>query len=164
MDLSKLIDWIKLSPRYLIPFSLISGFLIFADEEIVGFFGLNEFTKNNLPYIGIVFLLSSGLILSGILISLLDYGKGILLKLINRKKIKEFLKNLTLDQKEILKHYFINNTRSQDLKFSDGSVRELEDVGIIYRASSIAIFYTTFSYNINTWVWKYISKDLHVLD
>jgi hypothetical protein len=35
MDFSKYLDWIKLSPRYLLPIALFTGFALFAPGEPV---------------------------------------------------------------------------------------------------------------------------------
>jgi hypothetical protein len=37
-DLNRLVEWIKLSPRYLIPLSLFSNFLLFAPSDVLAAF------------------------------------------------------------------------------------------------------------------------------
>jgi hypothetical protein len=40
MDIGRLVEWIKLSPRHLIPLSLFTGFVLFAPERWLAVFGL----------------------------------------------------------------------------------------------------------------------------
>ncbi len=41
-NLSGLVEWIKLSPRYLLPISLFTGFALFAPEGSLSVFGLQD--------------------------------------------------------------------------------------------------------------------------
>jgi hypothetical protein len=40
MDISGLVEWIKLSPRYLLPLSLFTGFILFAPQKWLAAFAL----------------------------------------------------------------------------------------------------------------------------
>jgi hypothetical protein len=40
MDMSRFVEWIKLSPRHLLPLSLFTGFLLFAPPRWLAVFGL----------------------------------------------------------------------------------------------------------------------------
>jgi hypothetical protein len=40
MNIGRLVEWIKLSPRHLIPLSLFTGFVLFAPERWLAVFGL----------------------------------------------------------------------------------------------------------------------------
>ncbi len=40
MDIGRLVEWIKPSPRYLLPLSLLTGFLLFAPAKWLSVFGL----------------------------------------------------------------------------------------------------------------------------
>ncbi len=64
MDWTKIVDWIKLSPKYLLPISLFSGALLFIDPNWISFFGLNNFVIQFRPFISIIFFLSDALLLS----------------------------------------------------------------------------------------------------
>ena len=40
MDIGRLVEWIKLSPRHLLPLSLFTGLMLFASQEWLAVFGL----------------------------------------------------------------------------------------------------------------------------
>ena len=46
VDISRLVEWIKLSPRYLLPLSLFTGFVLFAPEKWLAVFGLLDLAGN----------------------------------------------------------------------------------------------------------------------
>jgi Super-infection exclusion protein B len=120
MDTSKFLDWIKLSPRYLTPFAVVSGFLLFAKEKWLEVLGLAEFVQKYRPYIGIILLLSVGLLASHLLNSVFGWisqRRNLSRKLKNGMK---HLQTLTLEEKEILKTYIETGTRTQYLPMRSG--------------------------------------------
>lgn len=68
MDIGRLVEWIKLSPRHLVPVSLFTGFVLFAPERWLAVFGLVDFVSQWRPYFGAVFLLSTALLLGAALV------------------------------------------------------------------------------------------------
>ena len=46
MDIGRLVEWIKLSPRHLLPLSLFTGFVLFAPGEWLAVFGLLDLADN----------------------------------------------------------------------------------------------------------------------
>ncbi|MBN2366681.1 MAG: superinfection exclusion B family protein [Calditrichaeota bacterium] len=158
MDWSKIIDWIKLSPRYLLPISLVSGAFLFLDQKWTDFFGLTNFINQFRPWISVVFFLSIALIISDIIFQIINWGKQ---GVNNKKKFRNMTKrlfDLTPEEKDILLGYFLNNTRTQYLSISDGIVKELEAFEIIFRSSNIGNL-DSWSYNIQPWAWKYIKSN-----
>jgi len=157
MDTSKFLDWIKLSPRYLTPFAVVSGFLLFAKEKWLEVLGLAEFVPKYRPYIGVILLLSVGLLASHWLNSL--YGW-----ISQRRKLSRKLKNgmkhlqtLTLEEKELLRGYIKADTRTQYLPMGSGVVSGLEWDMILIRSSNIGDL-EGWAYNIQPWVWDYLHE------
>ena len=72
VDFSKYVDWIKLSPRYLLPIVLFTGFVLFAPTGMLDTFGLTELLNRYRPDFGLVFLLSLALFLTGLVVGALD--------------------------------------------------------------------------------------------
>jgi len=125
MDLSKLLDAIKLSPRYLIPVFFVSGFLIFSPTTYTASLGLDNFVTTFRSWIGLVFLVSSALLLSHFLISGWAWIKR---KFDAQKSFNEAinrLRNLTPDEKAVLRGYIFNRTKTQKLDMMDGVVNGL---------------------------------------
>ena len=66
MDSSKLTEWVKLSPRYLIPIGVLLGVLLWATPLVNGL-RLAPFVAQFGPYLGAAFLLDWLLVLSALL-------------------------------------------------------------------------------------------------
>ncbi len=64
VDFSRYLDWIKLSPRYLLPIFLFTGFVLFAPPEVLDPFGLTDLVARYRPVFGLVCALSATLLLS----------------------------------------------------------------------------------------------------
>ena len=164
MDFSKLLDAIKLSPKYLIPLFFASGFLLFSPTEYSAILGLDNFVASYRSWIGLVFLVSSALLLSHLLTSGWTW--------VNRKydSQKSFssatnrLRNLTPDEKVVLGGYIFNQTKTQVLDMMDGVVNGLVHAGIIYQASTLGSLFEGFAYNIQPWAWDFLNKNKHLLE
>ncbi len=46
IDIGRRVEWIKLSPRYLLPLSLFTGFILFAPKKWLAVFGLLNLVTN----------------------------------------------------------------------------------------------------------------------
>ena len=157
MDISKLTDWLKLSPKYLFPISLATGFLVFAPVNLLELFGLVAFVSQYKPYIGVAFLLSASLLLSSWLTGL---GGWVLDRVRESKALrsgKKRLHNLTEEEQKILRRYILKKTRTQYLNVDDGVASGLVSAGVIYRSSNVGRL-TVFPFNIQPWAWKYLNE------
>lgn len=68
------------------------------------------------------------------------------------------LRNLTDDEKAVLRKYMDQNVRTQHLSFSDGVANGLEAKKIIYRASSLGSHMAFFAYNIQDGAFEILAK------
>ncbi len=156
MDISGLLNLLKLPLRILIFLLVLDILLLWEPSWMVSKLGLREFLDEYRKYLGPIFLLLSVGILAWLTKNIIQY--------VYEKKIaKKRLWNLTPREKEILAFYIINNTRSQELPMSDGTVSELERIGIIYRSSDLG-HGGYFDYNIQPWVWDYLHKHPKILE
>ena len=159
----KVLDWIKLSPKYLFPVSLATGFLLFAKSEYLAALGLTELRSKYLPWIGGVFLLSTALFLSHVVTAFFSWlREKINLYFVVRYGRKK-LHNLTNDERRILRDYIGRGTKTQNLSVEDGVVSELESENIIYQSSNIGRLVSGFAYNIQPWAWEYLNKNPELL-
>ena len=162
-DVSKYLEAVKLSPKYLTPVVFVSGFLLFAKPEILAVFGLAEFSANYRPYIGALFLLSTALVLSHWLISLYSWLANRRLWSKRIKRSTKRLHNLTYEEKEILRNYIGRNTRTQYLHLEDGVASGLELEHIIFRSSNVGNLTDGWAYNIQPWAWDYLNEYPEIL-
>lgn len=163
MDLTKYLEAIKLSPKYLTPFVIVSGFLLFARPGMLEVFGLNTFTANYRPYIGMIFLLSSALVLSHWLITLYQWIAKRRLRSKRLRRSKQRLHNLTGEEREILRGYVGGNTRTQYLQIESGVAAGLEFEHIIFRSSNVGSLDDGWAYNIQPWAWEYLNERRELL-
>ena len=160
MDFSKFADWIKLSPRYLFPLSISSGFLLFVSDNTLEILGLTVFVDQYRSIVGIIFLLSSSLVITSWGLATYDWFRK---KIRQKTKVREMqkrLQNLTLEEKKLLAGYIDNQTRTQYVSIDSGVVNELEISKIIYRSSNVGNL-DCWSYNIQPWAWEYLNKNSH---
>lgn len=158
MDLSKLVEWIKLSPKYLLPISLVSGFLLLANEKLLQSVGLDEFVNVFRAWIGIIFLLASALLV-------VDVGYGIFTRLSlvyknlrTRRNRFERLRNSTSEEKDILLSFLLEDTRTQYFAYKDGVVLGLKLEGILYEPSNVGDL-GRWPFNIQPWAWKMLREN-----
>jgi len=159
----KYLDWIKLSPKYLSPIALVSGFLLFAKPSWLARFGLVEFVAQYRPYIGVIFLLAASLLVSHWLISSYKWLAKRRLWSKELKSAKQHLHNLTHEEREILRAYVGRDTRTQYLPIESGVVAGLEWQHIILRSSHIGSLVDGWAYNIQPWAWDYLHEHPELL-
>ena len=151
-----LLDFLKLTPRYLVVFGVTSALLLFSGENFLKRIGVYQFAQDYRAWLGIIFLLSSALLIVAIPIKITKWVKQWWK---NRKffqRMTQRLHSLTEDEKQILRFYIGKQTKSNVLDISDGIVQGLVASGIIYRAASIGNLVEGFAYNISEIAWDYL--------
>lgn len=164
MDWSRFIDWIKLSPKHLLALAAASSFLIFVKSDWLQRIGLTEFRNKYFPWIGIVALLSTALLLSHLLTRIGSWIYQESVFRINLRRWRRYLHTLTLGEKEVLRRFINKNTKTQRLDDTSGVVQGLAAMNIIGRASNITLSVRPeFDYNIQPWAWDYLKKHPNLL-
>jgi hypothetical protein len=131
---------------------------LFAPEWIAENSGFTIIRDNYRSFFGISMVLSGALFISSGLSSAFSWIKR-RWKYYNLLKVrKEYLCNLTPEEKLILILYLANNTNTLAFPVNDGVVNGLESKRIIWRASVISMEGDIFPYNIQPFVWKYLKK------
>ena len=156
-DIGRLVEWIKLSPRHLLPLSLFTGFILFAPQRWLAAFGIAGFVSDYRPYIGVTFLLSTVLLISAAIVAGYGWAKQKRAEAALLRGRRERLHHLSEPEKEILRGYIEAQPRTQYLSMADGVVGGLVAERIIYRASSLGQSFDYFAYNIHPWAWEYLN-------
>jgi superinfection exclusion protein B len=159
MDLSKLVEWIKLSPKYLLGIALACGVLLFFPSAWVKFLGLEVFLSAARPWIGIVFVAAIVLVIVNIGSNIWIWVRNYVKSKLQRKRQIERLHKLTAEEKEILLGFILNKTRTQYLAYADGVVKGLEAERIIFESSNVGDL-ERWSYNIQPWAWNIINSNI----
>lgn len=156
--LGKILEFIKLAPKYLIAILMASGIGIFSRSGIDYFLSINGFIDEYKGWIGMIFLISSCLIF----VTISEFTLIKVLKLINYLIIKYFgikkLKRLTPIERNILGEYIFKKTKFLNIPIEYGGKNDLVQCNIIYRSSNIGREITGFSYDMQPWAWKYLNK------
>jgi hypothetical protein len=164
VDISKYLDWIKLSPRYLLPIALFTGFALFAPSRWLEVFGLTDWIERYRPFFGLVCLASTVLLLSSGIMVVYDRWAGWREEQQQLKQMRESLHRLSEPEKEVLRKFVHNGTTTEYFRMSDGVVGGLRDRGILYRSSSLSRSYDVFAYNVQPWAWEYLNSHPKLLE
>ena len=162
MDFSKLSEWLKLSPKYLFPICLVTGFALFAPANILEVFGINSLVSEIRPYLGIVFLLSASLLITNLFTSSYSWAQKKYQRALKLKAWQKNLHSLTDEEKYILQHFINNRTQTQYLPMDNGVVNGLEIKKVIFKASNIGNL-DEWAYNIQPWAWEYLNNHPELL-
>lgn len=163
MDWNKIIEWLKLSPKYLFSVGVVSGALLFGPDLFLKRLGLDLFIADYRKYIGVVFLGVNVLLLAHVFSFTYSYFSKKVGDIRFLRKRRKRLHSLTDEEKSILSGYISNNTRSQDFECTNGVVLGLEMEKIIFRVSSLSSYFTNFPYNIQPWAWEYLKENPELL-
>lgn len=154
--ISKLLNILTLSPKYLFAVFLATGFMVFGKKEYLEQLGLQVFASSYKFWIGLIFILSTAVLIGSITFG---FGGIIWRKFQSRQYIKQRkkkLSELTPDEKAYILPYIIDDTNTQYFSMDDGISRGLEAKGIIYCASNLSKQGGGFAYNIQPWARDYL--------
>ena len=168
MDLSKLLGWIKLKPRYLFALACGTGLLLFLSSDYLTHLGLAEFRSEHRGWVGAVFLIASVVYVSYGAASTIIYLRKKYKKWREKSRRKQLLHDLTREECEIVLGYIDNKTKTQSLNIESGVVNGLISKNILYVSSQIGTStpwsQTFFDVNIQSWAWDYLNENPGTLD
>jgi hypothetical protein len=159
-----LLEFLKLTPRYLTAIGLVAGLILFGGDKFRETLGLTKFAQDYRFVLGILFLSSLVLLLVAIGSGGIGRVKRWWRKRKSFQRITQRLHRLTEDEKQILRYYIVNNTRSNCLNIQDGVVNGLVAAGIIFRSASVGDMIEGFSHNITDIAWNYLNIYPDVLE
>lgn len=158
------LELLKLAPRYFVAFGAISAGLLFMPPEWLLRLGLEKFAADNKQWLGLVLLIST--VLWGLFFIVSCWGalKRVFSRRKNNVRTIRKLQSLTEGEKEILRYYLAEGTRTNVLKVDDGVVQGLVANRIIYRAASMGNLLEGFAHNITDLAWDYLHLYPEVLE
>lgn len=156
--LNKIPQWIQIPLKILLPsLAIFSGFIMFANEKLLGMLYLLEFREENGFAFGLTFVVCSSLIICYVgmflITKLVDAHQGFILK---KKQYKLFI-NLDDVYKQTLVEMYKSPTRSIRMEVSNSVAAYLEAIHAIGR-SSISSMGIVFDFYLQPWVVKSIEK------
>lgn len=177
MDYSKIIDFLKIDflkqPQFVFVLSVTTGLIIFLPDSVVQKMGLLQNRSTFLPYLSIIFLVSTVLFITQ------SSVKGFAWFRVRRKRESDFrnrlknLETLTKEERDILRSFIERQTMTQRLDIDSGVVNGLMLKGILYRATNRATSGFADSnnhgrvfgcdHNVQAWAWEYLNKHPQLL-
>ena len=155
--LKAVLEFIKLTPRYIAIIAIIAAFLLFASDSILTRIGVLKTVQDHRPWIGLAFIGATAIFLVNCGIGVLRWMKRWKRRRALDKHIIARLHSLTEAEKQILRYYIENRTRTNKLRYDDGVVQGLAAAGIIYQASKLGYLVTGFAYNISEIAWDQLN-------
>lgn len=161
MGLEQLVEWLKLPTKTLVAIAIASGLLLFAGNTFNEFLGFTVFIESYRPWIGVIFLVFGVLAVVNLTEKCIKKVNRWYLSKKRHSVAIERLKNLTDDEKLVLKPYILDQKRSHRFWIDNGTVVELEKLGIIFRSSGFGEIYGRgFPYNMQPWVWEHLNNNV----
>lgn len=164
-DLGSFADWIRgLGTRQFVAVALVTGVVLFAPEGWLEVLGLSNLRGEYLPWFGGIFLLSASLALVNVFTELWGWGYGKFRERKIKQAGRERLHDLTPREKEILRGYIQNETRSLKIRVTNKTIHSLVQSGIIHQASKIGTLQGGHPFNIRKWAWEYLHDHPELLE
>jgi ABC-type multidrug transport system fused ATPase/permease subunit len=166
--LEKIIDIVKLSPRYMfLPILLICGFALFAPTPLLNWLSIDWLVQENRPYIGIAFVVSLAFIMAALIGAAFDFARGkygrVRVKTLTREARERRLHKLTEIEKDYLRPYLEEDTPTQNFDLEDGVAQGLQAQKIIYMSSPMGYLLDGFAFNIQPWARDYLKDHPELL-
>lgn len=165
--ISKIKDWVSLGVVPVIGILILSSLLIFLPEQAINTIGLKNISEEYKLHVGLLFLFSISFFAAYCLNGLWKVFLGVWLH--EKGKIfflKREAKNLTFEEKQILKIFIENKTRSANFSMKNGVVLGLQQRGFIVRAGNLGTdsHSMSFPFSIQPWAWQHLNNNPELLE
>jgi hypothetical protein len=158
------LEFLKLAPRYFIALGLFAAFLIFCPDGLLRQLGVFDFAQSNRTWLGVALIASAALFAVSVSVNIFDWLKAWWRRRKEFRHITKRLCRLTEDEKQILRFYISEKTRTNTLSIEDGVVQELVSERIIYRSASVGSMLEGFAHNISDIAWDYLDDYPQLLE
>ena len=148
---SSILGLLEQAPKVFFALALVGIVIIFSPDSFVERLGLTEFRLQYKSYIGIATLTSTALLLA----HLGSYGYSWIRQ---RFVFWRTMRDLTLEEKRVLKKYILNDEPTQSFAIGDGVANGLAHKKILYRASNVGTDGQYFDFNLQTWARRYLKR------
>jgi hypothetical protein len=130
--LKAIFDLNKLPTKFFFLLSAVSGFVLFIDEQFLNEKLFIDNLKDKYGWVlGIIFILSSGLVLVNFVIWIFKTVQRKILMTKWKKKFAERVKNFDRIEKSILREFILNGQKSIEMPIDNPSVSGLLDKNIL---------------------------------
>ncbi|WP_396596013.1 super-infection exclusion protein B [Dokdonia sp. R86516] len=124
-NIKALFDLSKLPTKFFLLFSLVTSFLLFADETVLKNIHLDKINNDYGQWIGLIFLLSTGLFIINIIIWIFKYLNLSLRNIRLKRKFEKSLKKLDLKEQAVLREFLLNQQTALNVPIDDAVISGL---------------------------------------
>lgn len=163
VDPSKFLDWLKLPSKTLLAVSIVCGVLLWSPDSTLDTLGLRPVVDGFRPYLGTGFLIASCLVVVNFGAALLKFFRPWIFEAIWIRRGQKRLRSLTPDEKNVLRYFIVNQTRTQNLPIQSGVVSGLVQDKILVQATMLGDI-RGFDFNIQPWAWEYLNANPQLLE
>ena len=130
-EIKAIFDLKKLPTKFFIVFSVVSGFILFSDESLLTRLDLSKIDEKYGTFIGLVFLLSTGLVIVNLIIWINKklYFEYRFSK--SKRELANSLKMLDPHEKSVIREFSIRQQSSVSMPIDDPVITGLIDKGIL---------------------------------
>jgi hypothetical protein len=165
--MESLLSWIKLPKTVAWPIVLVCGLLLWGPEKFNKGLGLDLFVNEYRIGVGVAFLFFLATGLMPVVPWLFNFIKKTYESFLLKKHIRQKLRELTPEEKSILRQYVDGDTKAQDLNIQNGVVGRLIKVGILELGFTVSyggrMGSYTFPVNIRDWAWNQLKEHPELL-
>lgn len=164
ITVQSLVQLLQLRPRHWIAVAAVGAALLFLPDPVRQALGVRQLADNYRQWIGLVVVVS---------VVLLAIHGGVQMQRVQgnlvrvrkaQDRLLERLHTLTEAEKQILRFYLAQQTKTNTLRFQDGVVQGLVAAGILYRASNVGNLIEGVDYNIAEFAWEYLHQNQGLLN
>ncbi|ENA1815789.1 superinfection exclusion B family protein, partial [Flavobacterium psychrophilum] len=120
-----LFDLTKLPAKFFFLFSVLSGFILFADQQLLKKIHLEKMNESYGWIIGLVFISASGLIIVNFTIWLFNKINYKIKFFKIKKEFMESLRTLDFHEKAVIREFLINQKTSLDVPIDNPTISGL---------------------------------------
>ncbi|MCW8057501.1 superinfection exclusion B family protein [Agrobacterium tumefaciens] len=154
----------EISSKIALPVFITSTAILFSPDQYARTIGIDGLRNDYRILIGFFFLLSLAALTTNsiwwVAAALKPMVKDQVFIFLN----KSVLKDLTNDEKAILRRFIRNGESTVGAEISNGTMNLLEHKRVVARSSNIAIRFTTFPWILQPWAREYLTKHPDLLD
>ncbi|MBD9445735.1 MULTISPECIES: super-infection exclusion protein B [unclassified Rhizobium] len=154
----------QISSRVALPILITTALILFLPDPYAGALGIDQFRNTYRIWIGVFLLLSAAALLTNFAWAIWDLVKRPIWDWYFIQANKGLLRQLTADEKIVLRRFIHDGEASVSAQLSNGTVSLLEHKRILSRASSISAPFGAFPYIMQPWAREYLTKYQYLLD
>ncbi len=160
IDLAKILESIRIPPVVAGSVAVFTALVLFLPRWILDLISVGPFRDKYAMWVGAAFLFSAAVLISHCFKPTTSWLKSKARYLKVLRAGRKYLRSLTREEKEILRGYLKNGTRTRNLSVEDGVVRGLEGSHILYNPTGLLHVGgdITTDYNLQSWAWEYLHK------